>query len=344
MHDPFGRTPMRVDDVLSGVLGQRHHAARRGARRRHGRAGSPASRAEVVGEGERLQVVDGDDAGRGRRAAWCRPCGARGRGPRPGPGGPARSPRPRPAAALRPPVTGATTVGKAATRSGWAWPQDAVHEQRRSLVAAGRPGVRLEQAHGVLLAAADHARARATGGWRRCARPDSRGRLGERRRRADRRCGSTGTQPPGAARPAAAVGSLRVVEHRARRSVSAAASCGSTSSGGVAGHLGRRRARRGDHRRALGHGLEHRQAEALAEARQAEHLGPGEEGPLVGLGHEAEPAHPAVGRARGGDRGPRSSPSGPTSTSSRPCRSRRRKASSSVGRFLRGSTVPVHRT
>ena len=90
----------------------------------------------------------------------------------------------------------------------------------------------------------------------------------------------------------------------------ASTSSGSTSSGGVAGHLGGGGGGRGDDGGALGHGLEHREAEALAQARVGDDRGGRVQ--RVEVGRRA--------RTRGG--GPpvagRSvlQPSGPTSTSS----------------------------
>ena len=122
----------------------------------------------------------------------------------------------------------------------------------------------------------------------------------------------------------------------------ASTSSGSTSSAAVAGHLGRGgRARRDDHR-ALGHGLEHGEAEPLAQARVADDRGRSVEGVEVGTGHEPEAAGARVGQGRPsrpaprararrrrhrGERTPRAAAGG--SCGARPCRRRARTVRSS---------------
>ena len=114
-----------------------------------------------------------------------------------------------------------------------------------------------------------------------------------------RRCGPrrTARRPAPGRRRRAARRSAASSRSRARASARPSTSRGSTSSAGVAGDLRGGGARRGDHRRALGHGLEHRQAEALPQAREAEHGGAGVERPQVVGGDEADGADPVAERA-----------------------------------------------
>ena len=161
----------------------------------------------------------------------------------------------------------------------------AVDVQRDVEVGGVEVGQRGQQAHGVLLAAAHLA-----GHQPEQVHPDPHGLGGTRRAHA---AASVSTASSAAAvrahekrsvardRPAAPSRrrSTSSSRRRASASVSPATSSGSTSSAGVAGDLRGGRAGRGHHRGALGHGLEHGQAEALLEAREAEHVGAGVERP-----------------------------------------------------------------
>ncbi len=149
----------------------------------------------------------------------------------------------------------------------------------------------------------------------------------------------------------AARSQVKVRARRAPRSPSALARSGSPSSPLIAaamasGSVGSTNttaspptssvdvAGRGDHRRALGHGLEHGQAEALTQARIAEDRPRRRRaGRAHRAGRSRSPA-PAIAPARATRRGPRSSPAG------RPARARCRDSTSAKARNRVGQVLP----
>ena len=227
-------------------------------------------------------------------------------------------------------------AGSASARPGWAVgeaPAARRASARTSGVDLGEGGraARVE----VLLGAADVRRARTTAGSRRPARHRQRPR--GRPRHGARRCGPTCS-------PAARAGP-------------AADELGAAVEGLVdaASDVGRRRAGRrarprspatssvdvprdGHDRRALGHRLEHGQAEPLPQARVAEHVGAGvERAPVVASATKPEQPHPTLAAAPASPH-----PAGPTTTSCVVGSSEPVTAATRRARFLRGSRVPTN--
>ena len=147
-------------------------------------------------------------------------------------------------------------------------------------------------------------------------------------------------------------GAARAPSSSSARSIcraSAAASRGGRVERGVAGDLDERVGRRGDDRRAAGHGLEHGQAEALRERRIDEDLGGAVElarrlargvARDVDLVAVRRARDPAVEARRSSSRRRRRA-RGPAASGARP--QSRSQATTSASTFLRGSSVPRYR-
>ena len=175
----------------------------------------------------------------------------------------------------------------------------------------------------------------------------SRRRLGEHALEGRRRCAPTRTARSARARPAAPSRSRSgsSSRSRARASVRPSTSSGLDQHPGVAGDLGGGGAERGDDGGALGHGLEHGEAEAL----------------LAGSGSRTRRRRRRAPAGRRGRRSRRSRTRSPSRASCAaevlvpalrarraPGRRRRgrgaRRRRGASGRFLRGSMVPVQST
>ena len=256
----------------------------------------------------------------------------------------ARSPRRAPVRAGRR-RPGASTDRKPARGHGWA--SRAARPANTVTLDVGRCAATWpSRPHRVLLAAADLARGRARAGSRRSSSPAPRPGYAAARRSA-RRCRShvkwlARSRPSWRSRSARS----RSSRSRVRASASAAGSLGSTSRAASPATSAQARAGRGDHRCAVGHRLEHRQAEALPRARVGEGRGAGVERRPARPRHEAERpgpvaqrlderlqvlvpavrARPARGRARPGP-GPRTPrPGSAGSCGARRCRPTARRA------------------